>query len=491
MNRLLLFLPRLWANWITLLGTVVTTLSGLLLLVFALLETFSKHSNPYSSGIFAVIIPMLFVAGLLIIPVGFLVERWQQRVHGKPAEPDAITKAFQMAVGDRRARGLIIFVGTLTVLNVILLAAGGVRAVTYMDSPKFCGTQCHTQMDPEWTAYQRSPHNKVECVQCHIGPGTQALVKAKLNGMRQLVGVITGRHSRPVPSPVMHMRTTEETCENCHARTAFIGDRARVFPHYNPTKDNTASFNAVMDHVGGMDPRTGTFSGIHSHLDPKKKISFEYLDEEHRHIGKITVAVEGKPNVEYVLPGDEGKQVAKGVRLMECTDCHNRPTHRFDGTAKQAVDNAMWNGELDFKQPYLAKVAVDVLSKAEVAQEDAALHFKVAVEQAYQGLDAKPSPEEMTKAVRAIAQIYSRNVFPKMKVTWNTYPNLAGHYSEGDDEKVGCFRCHDGKHQATLANGRVKKMDRSCDLCHASLASGVAPEKLEDPIKQMVGIPLD
>jgi hypothetical protein len=344
-------------------------------------------------------------------------------------------------------------------------------------------------MEPEWTSYQRSPHNRVECVQCHIGPGTSALVKAKLNGMRQLVGVITGKHSRPVPSPVGHMRTTEETCENCHARTAFIGDRARIFPHYNPTKDNAASFNAMMDHVGGMDPRTGTFSGIHSHLDPKKKISFEYLDEEHSRIGKITVAVEGKPAIEYVLPGEQGK--ALGVRTMECTDCHNRPTHRFDGTAKQAVAGAMWNGELDSKQPYLAKVAEEVLAKANVPREDAALHFKVAVEQAYQGLDAKPAPEEMTKAVRAIAQIYSRNVFPKMKVTWNTYPNLAGHYSESDDAQVGCFRCHDGKHQTTLASGRVKKMDRSCDLCHAALASGVSPEKLEDPVKQMVGIPLD
>ena len=488
MNRLLTFLPRLWANWITLLGTVVTTMSGLALLVFALLELLSTHGNPYS-GVFAVIIPMLFVAGLLIIPVGFLVERWQKK-GAVPAEPDAITKAFQLAVHDQRARRLILFVGALTVANVILLAAGGIRAVNYMDSAEFCGASCHTPMQPEWTAYQRSPHQKVQCVECHIGPGAGALVQAKLNGIHQLVGVITGKHSRPVPPPA-HMRSNEVTCEGCHARTAFIGDRARVFPHYKPTKDNAAAFNAVMDHVGGVEVRTGKFVGIHSHLAPNKKISFEYLDRQHTRIGKITVVEDGKLKAEYVLPGDDGKQAPLGVRGMECIDCHNRATHRFDGTARQAVDRAMWNGELDSKQPYLAKVAVEVLEKADVPREEAESHFKLAVEAAYASLDARPAPAELTKAVQGIVQVYERNVFPKMKVTWNTYPDLIGHYSESDNDRVGCFRCHDGKHEATFAGGQVKKMDKSCDLCHATLATGVAPDKLEDPIKQMVGIPLD
>lgn len=486
MNRLLGFLPRLWANWITLLGTVITTMSGLALMVFALLEILSTHGNPYS-GVFAVIIPMLFVAGLLIIPIGFLFERWQRR-GAPPTEPDAITKAFQLAAHDQRARRLILFVGALTVTNVILLAAGGIRAVNYMDTPQFCGASCHTPMEPEWTAYQRSPHQKVACVECHIGPGTGALVQAKLNGIHQLIGVITGRHSRPIPPPA-HMRSSEVTCEGCHTRTAFIGDRTKIVPHYKPTKENTPAFNVVMDHVGGLDVRTGTLTGIHSHLAPGKSIRFEVLDEQRTRIGKITVVQDGNIAAEYVLPGDEGKPLA--VRTMECIDCHNRATHRFDGTARQAVDRALWNGELDAKQPYLAKVAAGVLEKADVPREDAELHFKLAVEEAYASLDARPAPADLTKAVLGIAQIYKRNVFPKMKVTFNTYPDLIGHYSETDNDKVGCFRCHDGKHQAVLAGGRVKKMDKSCDLCHASLASGVAPDKLEDPIKQMVGIPLD
>jgi hypothetical protein len=150
----------------------------------------------------------------------------------------------------------------------------------------------------------------------------------------------------------------------------------------------------------------------------------------------------------------------------------------------------MWNGELDPKQPYLAKVAVEVLEKANVERASADAYFKLAVEGAYGALDGKPAAADMSKASLAISQVYQRNVFPAMKVTWNTYPDLAGHYSENNDP-VGCFRCHDGKHQATSTSGVVKKMDRSCDLCHTSLAAGVAPDKFEEPVKQMVGIPLD
>jgi nitrate/TMAO reductase-like tetraheme cytochrome c subunit len=492
MNWLLSFIPRLWANWLTLLGSVITTVSGLALVVFALMEIASTHVNPYS-GMFAIFIPMLFAVGLLIIPFGFYVERVQNKrsaERGLAVEPNAIIKAFQMAIHDRRARSLILFVGGLTVVNVVLLAAGGIRAANYMDTPQFCGTSCHTAMEPEWTAYQRSPHQNVQCVECHIGPGAGALVAAKLNGLHQLVGVITGKHSRPVPPP-SHMRPTSVTCEGCHARNTLAGDRARIFPHYKPDKSNTAAFNAMMDHVGGLDVRTGKLVGIHSHLAPNKTIRYEYLDARRTRIGKITVVEDGKVKAEYALPGDEAKAPALGVRAMECTDCHNRPTHRFDGTARQAVDRAMWNGELDSKQPYLAKVAVEVLEKANVQHQDADAHFKLAVENAYAALDARPAPAEMAKAIHGIIQVYSRNVFPKMNVTWNTYPDLAGHYTESDTGQVGCFRCHDGKHQATFASGQVKKMDKSCDLCHATLATGVAPDKLEDPVKQMVGIPLD
>ena len=37
-------------------------------------------------------------------------------------------------------------------------------------------------MEPEYTAYQFSPHARVGCVQCHIGSGASYFVKSKLSG---------------------------------------------------------------------------------------------------------------------------------------------------------------------------------------------------------------------------------------------------------------------------------------------------------------------
>ncbi|MCL2760678.1 MAG: cytochrome c3 family protein, partial [Desulfuromonadales bacterium] len=50
--------------------------------------------------------------------------------------------------------------------------------------------------------------------------------------------------------------------------------------------------------------------------------------------------------------------------------------------------------------------------------------------------------------------------FPKMKVSWNTYPNNIGHFYT-----LGCFRCHDGKHVS--ANKKV--ISKNCDNCHTLL----------------------
>ena len=64
---------------------------------------------------------------------------------------------------------------------------------------------------------------------------------------------------------------------------------------------------------------------------------------------------------------------------------------------------------------------------------------------------------EVEAAVRAVQGIYARNVFPRMNVTWGTYPNNVGHV-----HAPGCFRCHDDTHRS--ADGQVIGQD--CATCH-------------------------
>ena len=51
--------------------------------------------------------------------------------------------------------------------------------------------------------------------------------------------------------------------------------------------------------------------------------------------------------------------------------------------------------------------------------------------------------QALARTVGAVQELYRRNVFPAMKVTWGSYPNNMGHITSN-----GCFRCHDDSHEA-------------------------------------------
>ncbi len=61
----------------------------------------------------------------------------------------------------------------LTVVNILIVSLAAYGGVHYMDSSEFCGEVCHTTMEPEYVAYKVWPHAKVECAQCHVGPGAE------------------------------------------------------------------------------------------------------------------------------------------------------------------------------------------------------------------------------------------------------------------------------------------------------------------------------
>jgi hypothetical protein len=71
-------------------------------------------------------------------------------------------------------------------------------------------------MEPEYTAYQFSPHAKVGCVQCHIGSGADWFVRSKISGSYQLYAVAFKKYPTPIPTPIGNLRPAQETCEQCH-----------------------------------------------------------------------------------------------------------------------------------------------------------------------------------------------------------------------------------------------------------------------------------
>ncbi|MBK8572291.1 MAG: NapC/NirT family cytochrome c [Holophagaceae bacterium] len=461
---------QLGNNWISLAGAAMTTSSAFVLVWFWFMEITSPRSiHPYMGIILFLILPALFLVGLVLIPIGLLRERRKRKAAGEAALPLQAVDFRQPGV-----RRLLTVVGVLTFINVAILGTAGLKGVEYMDSNQFCGLTCHTVMSPEYTAFLDSPHSRVGCAQCHIGHGAPALVRAKISGSRQLFAVAFGTFSRPIPSPVEHLRPARETCEQCHWPQKFTNDKLIVRTKFAEDEANTATTSILLLKIGGHTPNGTT--GIHGrHLDAMERISYITTDARRQEIPKVIYRDDNGQMVEYVT--EDFKKLPKEtvdkatVRKMDCIDCHNRPTHAFH-LPDRALDKALAEKRMSAELPFLKKQALELLKVDYPDQKTAAAKIPVALAEYYRTAYPeiyKQKRAQVDTAGEVVKAIYLRNVFPEMKITWGTHPNNIGH-----EEAVGCFRCHDGNHTAT--DGRTIKAD--CDTCHTILAQDEKDPKI-------------
>jgi hypothetical protein len=437
---------------LSILGAALVTVSALLFLVVYALELFGWHTNPYIGIVFFLMIPGLFVLGLVIIPMGLWLER---RARRRGASHDWPVVDLRVP----RHRYTVALVALLTIANVLIVTLAAFRGVGYMDSVEFCGRVCHEVMQPEYVSYQAGPHARVACVECHIGPGAPWFVRSKLSGLRQVFAVTFGTHSRPIPSPVHNLRPARDTCEHCHWPEKFHGDSIRRIAEYAGDEANTETVTVMRLHVGGGSAATGPVRGIHWHTSAANRVEYVAADEKRQRIPWVRLSTPSGVK-EFVLKGSPKGAIAGERREMDCMDCHNRPSHTFAASAARAVDQAIANGHIDRSLPFVRREAVAVL-KREYADRATALQ---AIDRTLRSHFRQNHPDVHTgrqsavdEAVRTTQRLYEGNVFPSMRVTWGAYENNLGH-----TEAPGCFRCHDDEHEA--ADGSVIRQD--CELCH-------------------------
>jgi nitrate/TMAO reductase-like tetraheme cytochrome c subunit len=415
------------------------------------------EGNPYLGIVFFLILPAIFVFGLLLVPAGMAVER-RRRLRVGPDRPLVWPI---LNFNEKRMRTMGFVVAVLTVINGVVVALAAYKGVEYMDSVPFCGQLCHTVMRPEFTAYEDGPHSRVACVQCHIGPGAPWFVKSKLSGLRQVYAVTFHTYETPIPTPVTNLRPARDTCEQCHWPAMFHGDIVNVVREYASDETNTETATTLQVHVGSGGTGPGGASGIHWHVNQGNRVEFIATDERRQVIPYVKLTDPAGNVREYVIEGVSASDLAKGERrTMDCIDCHNRPTHAFAASAERALDHAIGFGEIPRTLPFIRREGVALL-KVAYANRDAATSaiaeklgqfYKANYPDIYAGRRA-----EVDQAVRATQRVYSRNVFPAMKVTWGTHPNNIGH-----TDFPGCFRCHDDNHKTK--DGRTIPQD--CELCH-------------------------
>jgi nitrate/TMAO reductase-like tetraheme cytochrome c subunit len=444
-------------NKVTLAGAVLTTSSAIVLIGFWLRESMRDTPvHPYAGILFFMVLPAFFVLGLVLMPLGAL---WRRRQLRRRGDLPALYPTVDL--NSPFVRNAVVLVTVATVLNVAILGTASYRGVEYMDSKEFCGQACHTVMAPEYAAYLGSPHSRVACTECHIGPGASWFVKSKLSGARQVIAVARKTYSRPIASPVHQLRPARETCEHCHWPEKFVGDRVVVRHRYQEDEANTRVTTVLVMKLGGF--RAGAASGIHGrHLSKDSRIEYETADDRRQVITRVKYVDDAGKEVVFAPEGAPAGE-PKERRSMDCVDCHNRPTHAFE-QPNTALDKALTDGRISRTLPWTKKKGMELLQAKYADQEQGKKAIADGLAAFYQKEHAQvwnTRKVEVEAAGQALAAIYARNVFPSMNVQWGTHPNNVGH-----TDFPGCFRCHDDLHKS--ADGRVIKQD--CESCHAVLA---------------------
>ncbi len=422
------------------------TLVALQGLVFFLgIQALHVKPSPYIGLVLFVGLPAVLATGLLLVPAGML---WEARRRVKAARRGlGVPPALQIDLGNLRHLVSLMLFATFTVLILGVFGVTGLGAVEFMDSSTFCGTTCHTVMEPQYEPYKRSAHAEVNCTACHIGPGASWYVQSKLSGAKQLFAVILDTYPRPIPAPIEHLRPARDTCEGCHWREKAYGMFLRVYRTYLPDESNSLHVRALAFRVGTGGDTLEEAGGVHWHT--AAQVWYRTVDEERQEIA--TARVEKDDGAELwtnpdVVPGT----ALQPERLMDCIDCHNRAAHKIPAPDR-LVDDALTAGLLDAELPYLKREALRLLGQDGSQPTATELvsrwnsdgwfeQLAVFYENNYPGI-AESHAESIQRAIEQLKSIPEQVAYPDMLTTWLTYPDNRGHPGlEGVN--TGCFRCH-------------------------------------------------
>ncbi|MBZ0267759.1 NapC/NirT family cytochrome c [bacterium] len=445
-------------------GILLVLVSLVVIAILAIIEFTSGSHNPYIGIFLYMAVPPFLILGLVLIPLGML-RSWRRFQRGEADEPPR-WPAVDLSVPRHRKLTLFFTVGTLVWLT--LFTVGGYHAYHYTESVQFCGATCHEVMEPEYVAYQRSSHARVRCAACHIGEGAGWFARSKLSGVRQIFAVAGNTFSRPIPTPVEHLRPAQETCEQCHWPEKFFGAQQLQRDHYMYDDEVTHWPISMLLKIGGGDAGKGQKEGIHWHMNIAAKV--EYIARDHRRqdipwvrvTNRQTGAVTIYQNEDEPLTAEE--IAAATPRTMDCVDCHNRPSHVFR-SPDYAVDEALLTGIIPRDLPAIKAVAVEAIAGGYATKAEARAGIANHLTSYYRdelGDGAGDSPK-VRAAIAGTQEVYSYTIFPEMGAMWSAYPSNIGHFSD-----PGCMRCHN----ASMVSDEGIGVTTDCYTCHVILSQG-------------------
>jgi nitrate/TMAO reductase-like tetraheme cytochrome c subunit len=446
-------------NRVSVVGLFIALIALVNILFLVAADLLTEHNNPYVGILAYLVVPAFLGFGLLLFIVGVFLERRRRHLH----MPEVVAPYPRLDLNVPRTRRIFVIGALVAMVFMLASLLGSYQAYHYTDSDQFCGTACHKVMHPEYTAYQRSPHARVGCVQCHIGSGATWYMKSKLSGAYQVYSVIAHKYPTPIPTPVENLRPAQQTCEQCHWPGKFWGAQMKVFNHFGYDEANTPRETRMLIKTGGGDPALGVAAGIHWHMNIGNEVTYIATDRQRQKIPWMQVRNRQTGQITEFTAKEEAltpEQVATMPRrVMDCIDCHNRPTHIYP-PPDRAIDEKLLAGAIDRTLPYIKQKAVEVISADYPSTEQALATIQKTLDTYYRtdypDVYAAKGPA-IASSIEAVKATFRTTIFPEMKVDWRTHPDNRGHFYFS-----GCFRCHDNQH--VTKDGKV--LSKACDLCH-------------------------
>src|SRR5437870_3386132 len=304
-------------NWLSLAGVVVAAASLFSFVLLMTMDYFAKEESLYLGILTYLVSPLFFVLGLMLVGAGWVTHRHQRA----RAVPGLSLMRFAIDLSRPKDRWRLFFFLLASGIFLLVSSVGSYQTYHVTKSVMFCGEACHTVMEPQYVAYQHSPHARVECTACHIAPGAESFVRAKFNGLHQVYATVLDKVDRPINAhDKIHI--DQHTCEQCHWPNRFVGNLDRTFSHFLDDATNTPYSVRLLLKVGGGDPTHGPVGGIHWHMNLANKVEYIATDPMRQKIPWVRLTDAKGAVTEFRTASFKDDPAKHAIHTMDCMDCH-------------------------------------------------------------------------------------------------------------------------------------------------------------------------